>query len=107
LIKKLRTGIDQLEIKKSGDMIKQAIYLMVGGVEIYLIVPDFNFNQEKDRLNKKINLQQERIKALKIKLDNKEFASKAPAEIVKKEQEKLKLWQEELKKLKEQLKSLK
>jgi len=34
------------------------------------------------------------------KLKNKEFIAKAPKEIVKKEEEKLKSWQEALKKLK-------
>ncbi len=106
LIKKLRTGVDKLEIKRQGEKIKQAIYLTVGGAEIYLIVPDFDFAKEKDRLNKKIKLQRERIKILERKLTNKEFTAKAPVEIVTKEQEKLKLWLEELKKLREQLKSI-
>ena len=65
-------------------------------------MPDFDFAKEKERLNKEIKIQQERIEILERKLANKEFTQKAPVEIVKKEEEKLKLWQEELRKLKEQ-----
>jgi len=106
LIKKLRTGINELEIREKGKKIKNTIYLTVSGVEIYLVVPDFDFVKERERLNKEIKTQQERIENLERKLANKEFTAKAPIEIVEKEKEKLKLWQEELKRLNEQLKSL-
>jgi len=106
LIKKLRTGVDLLEIKKSGEKIKQAIYLTINGVEIYLVVPDFDFAKEKARLSKAITTQQERIKNLEQKLANKEFIKKAPPEVVDKEKDKLTGGKQELKKLNQQLKSL-
>ncbi len=107
LIKKLRTGIDALEIKKSGEKIKDAIYLTVNGIEIYLVVPGFNFKAEIARIERAAKEQEARIKILEKKLSNKQFIKKAPEKIVNQETEKLELWQEELKKLKEQLKNLK
>ena len=107
LIKKLRTGVGELEIKKSGAKIKNVIYLTVNGIEIYLIMPGFDFKAESQRLNSKIKEQSARIIVLKKKLANKEFIKKAPVEIVSKEKEKLIQWQTEAKQLKEQLKSLK
>ncbi len=106
LIQRLRTGLSELEVKIGGGKISHAIYARVGGIEIYLMVPDFDFNRERERLNKEIKSQQERIENLERRLANKEFTAKAPVEIVQKEREKLKLWQEELKRLREQLKSL-
>jgi len=86
LIKKLRTGVEQLEVRGKGGKIKEAIYLTVNG-------PGYSAGTR-------------RINTLEKKLANKQFIKKAPEQIVKQEQEKLGLWQEELKKLKEQRKSL-
>ncbi|MDO8593154.1 MAG: valine--tRNA ligase [bacterium] len=107
LIKKLRTGIEELEIENTGEKVEQAIYLTVSGVEIYLAVPGFDFKAEADRLAREIKVQTERIKSLSARLANKEFTSKAPANIVKAEKDKLDLYKSELGKLKEQRSSLK
>ena len=107
LIKKLRTGIDELEIKKSGGKIKDAIYLTVNNVEIYLEIFGFDFKAEAKRLGKEIKGQEARINILEKKLSNKQFVKKAPTRIVDQEKEKLGLWQEELEKIKEQLNHLK
>ena len=37
LIKSLRTGIEELEIKESGDQVNDAILVKVGNINIYLI----------------------------------------------------------------------
>ncbi len=107
LIKRLRTGIKELEIKQKGEKKKNAIYLTVDNVEIYLEVPDFDFKAEINRLEKEVKEQGQRIKILAKKLANKSFIERAPEQIVQQEKEKLELWQEELIKLKEQLSNLK
>jgi len=106
LIKRLRTGISDLEIKESGEKIKEAIYITVNGIEIYLIIPGFDFKTEIARIKKEIKEQETRIKALEKKLANKHFTAKAPEPIVSQEKEKLVLWQSELKKLQEQLNNI-
>ncbi len=106
LIKSLRTGINELEVKDKGEKPEGAIYATVDGIEIYLIVENIDFSAERKRIEKETKDQEARIKALEKKLGNKEFTEKAPEKIVKQEQEKLKLWQSELAKLKEQLKNL-
>lgn len=106
LIKNLRTGISELEIKEKGEKITGAIYAAVGEVEIYLLGA-VDSEKEKVRLEKEIGNLEKIIKTVEGKLKNKEFVDKAPPEIVKKEKEKLKGWRDELKKLQEQIKNLK
>jgi valyl-tRNA synthetase len=105
LIKNLRTGIEELEIKEKGDKIKDAVYAAVGDIEIYLIGA-VDKEKEKARIKKEIENLEKLIKVVEVKLNNKEFAAKAPAEIVKKENEKMENWKNELKKLEEQYKNL-
>lgn len=99
LIKGLRTGIGELEIKEKGEKIKDAIYMAVGEVEIYLI-GGRDEAKEKIRIKKEVENLEKIIKGLEGKLGNKEFLKKAPTEIVKQEKEKLKKWEGELEKLK-------
>jgi len=99
LIKRLRTGIGELEIKEKGLKIEREIYITVGGVEIYLIGA-IDRDKEKERIKKEVVNLEKMIATAENKLKNKEFIAKAPKEIVKKEEEKLKSWQEALKKLK-------
>jgi len=98
LIKNLRTGISELEVKIKGEKISGAIYTAVGGVEIYLIGA-VDESKEKARLEKEINNLEKIIALSESRLANKEFTAKAPAEIVKKEKNKLKTWKAELKSL--------
>jgi valyl-tRNA synthetase len=99
LIKNLRTGISELEIKDKGEKIAEAIYAAAGGVEIYLLGA-VDSEKEKVRLEKEISNLEKMIASVEGRLANKEFIDKAPAEIVKKEKDKLKGWKAELKSLK-------
>ncbi|MFA4941622.1 MAG: valine--tRNA ligase [Patescibacteria group bacterium] len=103
MIRGLKTGISELEIKVKGEKIAGAIYAVVGDIEIYLIGA-VDKEKEKERIKKEIANLEKVISATENKLKNKEFVSKAPKEIVKKEKEKLASWQEALEKLKEQMK---
>ena len=105
LIKSLRTGIEELEIKESGEKIPQAIYAAIGKIEIYL--PNaVDTVKEKIRLEKEIANLEKFVSILENKLSNKEFTGKAPAKVVAIEQEKLANAKIELEKLNSQLKSL-
>lgn len=99
LIKSLRTGIEELEIKKSGEKIDDAIPVMVGEIEIYLLGAK-DEAKEKERIKKEIENLEKLIKAGEVKLKNKEFVKNAPKKIVDDEKEKLKQRKEELSKLK-------
>ncbi len=99
LIKNLRTGISELEILDKGEKLSDAIYVAVGDIEIYLLGA-VDAAKEKIRIKKEIANLEKIIASAKVRLSNKEFTDKAPAEIVKKEKEKLKNWQAELKSLK-------
>ena len=100
LIKSLRTGIEELEIKKQGKKIDEAIYLSVGDIDIYLLGA-VDKEKEVKRVNKEIANLEAVIKRTKIKLTDKNFVKRAPERIVKAEQEKLAVWEEELRKLKD------
>jgi valyl-tRNA synthetase len=99
LIKNLRTGISELEVLEKGEKLSDAIYVAVGDIEIYLLGA-VDAEKEKLRIEKEIANLEKIIASAKVRLANKEFTDKAPAEIVKKEKEKLKNWQAELKSLK-------
>ncbi|NTW22923.1 valine--tRNA ligase [Candidatus Falkowbacteria bacterium] len=105
LIKNLRTGIDELEIKASGEKIDKAIFAAVGDIGIYLIGA-LDEAKEKERIGKEIANLDKIIGATKGKLSNKEFVERAPAAVVEKEKEKLAVWEAEAAKLKEQLANL-
>jgi valyl-tRNA synthetase len=107
LIKNLRTGVKDLEVKTKGDRIDNAIFKSVADVKMYLLVRDFDFKAERERIIKEIAEKKKIIKAQESKLKNKDFIKKAPGEIVEQEQAKLNLRQGELKKLQEQLKNIK
>ncbi len=99
LIKNLRTGIEELDVNAKGKKIKDAIYITVADVEIYLInVVDKE--KKKIRIKKEIDNLEKVIAIIEKKLSNKQFVKKAPEKIVRQEKEKLKLWKEELKKIK-------
>ena len=99
LIKNLKTGINELDVKIKGEKIAGAIYAAVGDIEIYLLGAVDEI-KEKARIEKEIFNLEKMIASAEVRLANKEFMEKAPAAIVKKEKEKLKGWQAELKSLK-------
>lgn len=103
LIKKMRTGIDELTVVADGKRLENAI--IVGGVEIYLMV-DVDKIKERARLDKEIANLTGLVKNTKMKLANEEFVSKAPAAVIEKERTKLVGWEFELEKLKMQLSSI-
>lgn len=100
-IMKLKTGVEDLEVKEAGEKITGAIYAAVGDIEIYLIGA-VDAEKEKIRLEKEIANLEKFVAALKGKLSNQEFVGKAPEKVVAIEREKLAKAETELEKLKEQ-----
>jgi len=105
LIKGMRTGIDKLEIKEKSDKIKDAVYLVVGVVEIYLL-EIIDKEKEKKNLRKEIGEIKKYLKQIKSKIDNKNFIANAPIAVVEKEKNKYNENEKKLKKLEEKLNSL-
>jgi valyl-tRNA synthetase len=99
LLASLRTGASGIRIADKGEKINDAIFTTVNEIEIYLIGA-VDKAKESERLKKEIKNLEKIIASAKVRLSNKEFTAKAPAEVVKKEKEKLKGWQAELKSLK-------
>jgi valyl-tRNA synthetase len=105
LIKSLRTGIGEIEVRPSGDKPDKAIFLPVGNIEIYLIGA-IDEAKEKNRLLESIQKLDALMQAIDKKLANQEFVSNAPEAIVAKEKEKHADLLSKKHKLEEQLKSL-
>lgn len=106
LIKSLKTGVGNLEIKEKGEKVAGAICAVVGDIEIYL-VGAVDAEKEKARLEKEIANLEKFVAALNGKLSNQEFVGKAPEKVVAIEKEKMAKAQTELSKLNEQLNGLK
>ena len=105
IIKNLKTGLSSLEIKESGDKITDAILVLVGEIEIYLI-SKIDANKEKERLLKEKADLEKLILVQEQKLNNVEFVSRAPEKIVAGEKEKLNNYQQELNKISNLINSL-
>ncbi len=81
-IKDLRIDINIGKPKMSGSAV-------ISGIAIYVPLKGLiDIDQEKERLNKQIEKLQPQLKGIQKKLDNDNFISKAPEEVVKKEKTK-------------------
>ena len=105
LLKKLRTGIKSVEIKRTGQKINNAIYIKENDIDIYLII---NINKEKEieRVVKELSNLKNYTNILKKKLSNKNFIKKAPKQIVNNEKNNLLKSKEKITKLEKYLKNL-
>ena len=102
LIQKMRTGVENLQVKSQGEKISEAIYIVLGDIEIYLLGA-LDKEKEKQRLEKEVQSLKHRISNLQTKLNNSNFLEKAPASIVLSQKEKLNNYQQELEKLNKKL----
>ena len=101
LIQNLKTGISEIEfISANTEPDKNNIILInVGSIEIHLLGA-MDEEKEKMRRNKEIENLNKMIGTIKNKLANNDFITRAPAELIQKEQERLKNYQIELEKIK-------
>ncbi len=95
LIASMRTGIESLEIKKTGDKIENEIYINTEEIDIYLLGA-IDKEKETKRIKKEIANLENIIHITKGKLSNKSFVDNAPEFIVKQEQDKLEKYKSEL-----------
>lgn len=102
LIKNLRTGIEELEIKEKGERIDNEVYLDIDGVEVYLIGM-IDKEKEDKRIKKEIIELKKYIIQINKKLDNATFVKNAPQEIVEKETSKHRESTEKLEKLEKKI----
>ncbi len=102
LITSMKTGVNDLIIGKTGDKIKDAIFISLNKIKIYL-VGAVDKDKERGRLNKKIEKLKEVMRNISIKLNNDEFIKKAPEKIVNNEKQKLKEYGNIVNNLKERL----
>lgn len=100
LIQNLKTGISEIEfISTNTTKDKNNVILInVGAIEINLLGA-IDEEKEKIRRNKEIENLNKIINIIENKLANNDFIIKAPSELIKKEQEKLKNYKIELEKL--------
>ena len=88
LITGLKTGLSELAVEVSGEIPANAIAITTNDLDIYLLGA---VDEEKEllRLKKEKENLEKMISGLKVRLANKEFTAKAPAQIVAAENEKL------------------
>ncbi len=98
LVKGMKTGLESLEIKESGEKLSGAIVIIVGEVEIYLLGA-IDVEKEKNRLAKEKAELEKLILIQDGKLANQEFISRAPAKIVEAEKNKLENYKLDLEKI--------
>lgn len=95
LIKSLRTGIEEIEIVDVDGEYDDAIVVVVGDIKVYLLGAVDQEKEEK-RIEKEIENLEKFIAMIEARLQNEEFVSKAPAHIIEKERENLRMKKEEL-----------
>ena len=101
LISNLKTGVDKITMKESGDKIPRAHYEIIDEVEIYVPLQDIiDIPAELKRLKEEIKSTENFIAGIAKKLDNKSFVENAPEMVVNKEKEKLATQKNKLKNLK-------
>ncbi len=98
IIKGLKTGISDLEVKESGEKPTGSIAIATAYSDIYLL-DAVDSEKEKIRLTKEKENLEKLITNLKNKLSNEEFVARAPENIVKAEKEKLESYLLELDKI--------
>ena len=87
---------------------EQSVGTVVNGVEIYILLTGLvDLDKEKERITKEIEALKAYLNGLDKKLNNSEFVSNAPKEIVDLEKEKQAQAEDKLQKLSAQLEQLK
>jgi valyl-tRNA synthetase len=88
LLQKLKTGLGDLSIVESGQKPDDAISLLVGDCEIYLLGA-VDKTKERQRLTKELANLSAQIASLELRLGNEDFVAKAPEVLITKQREQL------------------
>jgi len=97
------TNIKSLIVKEAAEAPAFSATAVAAGVTISVELPDELRGQERDRLQKEVAKLEKECERLVAKLANASFTSKAPAEVILKEKEKLASQNSELDQLKSKL----
>lgn len=90
ILKNLRTGIEKIEITENGTEIAASAHAVVAGINIYIPLEGLiDAAKEKESAQKEIENLKKYISGLEKKLSDKNFAKKAPEQIVEQEKKKL------------------
>ncbi len=88
------------EFKKNEGMMQ----VMFNDGLIYLLLKDIiNFEEEADRLNKKLEKTIREIKKIEAKLIDKKFIENAPNKVIEEQKERLEDYQSQMKKIEKEL----
>ncbi|MFA5829736.1 MAG: valine--tRNA ligase [Candidatus Gracilibacteria bacterium] len=99
--------LEKLTLEQKGEKIEHAIWKYVDGVDLYIPMKDiFDIGKEKQKVQKKLQEADQKIKSLEAKLSNPGFLQKARPEIVAKEKEIFADLKNELDALEKKLKEL-
>ena len=97
----LLAKVEELHFNDAAGPPPSAARAVVGNLDIYLpLAGVIDFTEEERRLTREIEKLGKDLTAAQRKLSNEDFLSKAPAQVVQKENEKLHAWTEKLTKLK-------
>lgn len=108
IIKKLRTGVGTLSIETSDESMADAYHTVISDANIYIPKTGLiDTEKEKARIEKEIANIEGFVNSLKSRLENQDFVSKAPEQIIAQQKESLTIKQTELNELKKHLISLK
>ena len=100
-------GIGELDLAESFDKQEGYGHGVGDGFEVFLSLAGLiDVSQERGRIGKELERTQEKISKLAAKLENKNFLSKAPAEVVEKNRAELSTLQSQLNKLNDGLSQL-
>ncbi len=102
LLKKLRTGLDQVEIIAAGPVPDNSLAGACGPISFYLS-GQIDQSGAKEKIAKKVVELTAAVEQLAARLANPEFTAKAPEKIILAEKNKLAGWQAELAALNQQL----
>jgi len=101
IIKNLRTGIGNLELKETGKKIPKSFYVSLGNIEMFIPLQGIvDINKERKRLKAEIEKLQKYQLSLQAKLKNKKFVENAPSEVVENTNQKISYNKERLEKIK-------
>ena len=107
IIKRLKTGADSISYNQSESGLGNSIKRTAGAYTLFInLAGAINTEKEIAKVEKEIASLEKFIAGLASRLENKEFVSKAPVQIISQQQETLAKKQTELSELKKHLKSL-
>jgi len=107
IIRRLKTGVAEINYNQPEATLTNAVKRTIGEFSLYLdLAGAIDTEKEKTKVEKEIANLENFIAGLSGRLENKEFTSKAPAQVISQQQETLAKKQAELKEFKKQLESL-